>query len=92
MGMRQILLGMVLLFGSVTVFAEANQQRDAPSYNGSTHQRAARASFDSRSEPRETAASHSDAERRSGRLSPDERRELRRQINEAGHDIYRPRH
>jgi hypothetical protein len=92
MGMRQILLGMVLLFGSVNVFAEANQQRDAPPYSGSAHQRAERASFDSRSEPRENAASHSDAERRSGRLSPDERRELRRQINEAGHDIYRPRH
>jgi len=29
------------------------------------------------------------AQRRNGRLSPDERRELRRQINEAGQDIYR---
>ncbi len=30
----------------------------------------------------------SNAERRSGRLTPDERRDLRRQINEAGADIY----
>ncbi|WDZ98153.1 hypothetical protein Herbaro_10320 [Herbaspirillum sp. WKF16] len=28
-------------------------------------------------------------QRRAGKLSPDERRELRRQINEAGQDIYR---
>jgi hypothetical protein len=29
--------------------------------------------------------------RRPGRLSPEERRTLRRQINEVGHDIYAPR-
>lgn len=29
-----------------------------------------------------------DAARRNGRLTPDERRDLRRQINEAGQDIY----
>jgi len=29
--------------------------------------------------------------RRSGRLTPDERRDLRRQINEAGMDLYPPR-
>jgi hypothetical protein len=29
-----------------------------------------------------------DAQRRSGRLTPDERRDLRRQINEAGVDLY----
>jgi hypothetical protein len=29
--------------------------------------------------------------RRPGRMSPEERRALRRQINEAGHDIYQPR-
>jgi hypothetical protein len=32
-----------------------------------------------------------DASRRPGKLSPEERRALRRQIDEAGHDIYRPR-
>lgn len=30
-----------------------------------------------------------DANQRRGKLSPDERRELRRQIDEAGQDIYR---
>jgi hypothetical protein len=33
----------------------------------------------------------SDASRRQGKLSPEERRALRRQIDEAGHDIYTPR-
>ena len=31
---------------------------------------------------------NADAQRRSGRLTPDERRDLRRQINEAGVDLY----
>lgn len=31
---------------------------------------------------------HADAARRNGRLTPDERRDLRRQINEAGQDLY----
>jgi hypothetical protein len=32
-----------------------------------------------------------DSRRNSGRLTPDERRDLRRQINEAGMDLYPPR-
>jgi hypothetical protein len=36
-------------------------------------------------------ANASDNARRQGRMSPEERRALRRQIDEAGHDIYRPR-
>ncbi|MES2902161.1 MAG: hypothetical protein V4723_20710 [Pseudomonadota bacterium] len=36
----------------------------------------------------EQNAQNNDAFRRSGRLTPDERRDLRRQINEAGADIY----
>lgn len=32
-----------------------------------------------------------DAARKQGRMSPEERRALRRQIDEAGHDIYAPR-
>jgi hypothetical protein len=37
----------------------------------------------------EQNAHNADAFRRSGRLTPDERRDLRRQINEAGMDLYR---
>jgi hypothetical protein len=36
-------------------------------------------------------AERSEQPRRSSRLSPDERRTLRQQIDEAGRDIYRPR-
>ncbi|PIL44227.1 hypothetical protein CR105_14195 [Massilia eurypsychrophila] len=39
-------------------------------------------------EQRRQAAQHQDQGRRGGRLTPDERRELRRQINEAGNDLY----
>jgi hypothetical protein len=34
---------------------------------------------------------NNDPRRRSGRMSPEERRALRRQIDEVGHDIYAPR-
>jgi uncharacterized membrane protein len=33
-----------------------------------------------------------DTERRGSRLSPEERRALRQQINEAGQDLYQPKH
>ncbi|MDP3669740.1 MAG: hypothetical protein WA191_09735 [Telluria sp.] len=36
----------------------------------------------------EQNAQQADAARRNGRLTPDERRDLRRQINEAGQDLY----
>ena len=39
----------------------------------------------------QNAQNNADAFRRSGRLTPDERRDLRRQINEAGADIYQTR-
>ncbi len=52
--------------------------------------------FDSRAEDQrrlmqmqqEQNAQNAEAARRSGRLTPDERRDLRRQINEAGMDLY----
>ena len=39
-------------------------------------------------EQRRAMQERADASRRNGRLTPDERRDLRRQINEAGQDIY----
>ncbi len=50
-------------------------------------QREAR-SFDTRVEEQRRAGEGSDAARRTGRMTPDERRDLRRQINEVGQDIY----
>ncbi len=43
-------------------------------------------------ERRQDDARHRDEERRPPRLSPEERRALRQQIHEAGHDLYRPKH
>jgi hypothetical protein len=41
--------------------------------------------------PMETGANSSDYPRRQGRMTVEERRALRRQIDEVGHDLYTPR-
>jgi hypothetical protein len=88
MGIRQTLLMMVLLLSGVMANAEPNQQHQVD-----PRQQAERASFaTNRFEQHGNTPRPDNAERHSGRLSPDERRELRRQINEVGQDIYRPRH
>ncbi|MDN2709237.1 MULTISPECIES: hypothetical protein [unclassified Janthinobacterium] len=45
-------------------------------------------SFDTRAEEQRRANDGAEASRRTGRMTPDERRDLRRQINEVGQDIY----
>lgn len=45
-------------------------------------------SFDTRVEEQRRASEGVDSSRRTGRMTPDERRDLRRQINEVGQDIY----
>ena len=45
-------------------------------------------SFDTRVEEQRRASDGADSSRRTGRMTPDERRDLRRQINEVGQDIY----
>lgn len=45
-------------------------------------------SFDTRAEEQRRNNDGGDAARRTGRMTPDERRDLRRQINEVGQDIY----
>ena len=45
-------------------------------------------SFDTRAEEQRRNGDGGDAARRTGRMTPDERRDLRRQINEVGQDIY----
>jgi hypothetical protein len=61
------------------------QRDEAPRFNDSrgAEQRDSRAD-----EQRRAMQERADASRRNGRLTPDERRDLRRQINEAGQDIY----
>jgi hypothetical protein len=44
--------------------------------------------YDARAEEQRRNMQGAEPSRRSGRLTPDERRDLRRQINEAGQDIY----
>ncbi len=86
-----VLVAVSLVGGSVAGAAGGppgpqQQQRDeAPRFNDNrgAEQRDSRAD-----EQRRAMQERADASRRNGRLTPDERRDLRRQINEAGQDIY----
>ncbi len=76
-------------------FERSNQVTPAPAARADSRQfepRQVDTRTDARVEElrRQDAGSHqnSDAFKRNGRLTPDERRDLRRQINEAGQDIY----
>ena len=79
--------------------AQAQAQRDSNRYERVQPRQDERRQFDSRSfearadEQRRSLQmqqeqSNQESFRRSGRLTPDERRDLRRQINEAGQDLY----
>jgi hypothetical protein len=72
-----------------TLRAERLQQRQGDPRQADPRQFDPR-SFDARAEEQRRALQDSghNAERRAGRLTPDERRDLRRQINEVGQDIY----
>jgi hypothetical protein len=100
MGIRQTLLATVLLLGSAVAMAQPDRSDSTASSRKTdaqmgpqttSHQQVERASFaTNRFEQRDDTIQPTSAEHHSGRLSPDERRELRRQINEVGQDIYRP--
>jgi hypothetical protein len=88
--LEKVCLSFILITGAVTGLA---QQRDQDP----------RQARDERSQPADPRAQRPEADRtardsrnqaeqpRQGRLSPEERQALRRQIDEAGHDIYRSR-
>lgn len=66
---------------------QRGQQRDERGERNAQRQDAPR--YEPRADERRQQADRSaDAQRHSGRLTPDERRDLRRQINEAGVDLY----
>ena len=74
-----------------------DQQQSAPRDRQDARQDAARQaaeqrSFEARSEEQrramQEASRNAEMSRRVGRMTPDERRDLRRQINEVGQDIY----
>ena len=87
----RLCLALLLLAGAVNGQA---QQRD-PNYDPRANQAQQQPSqADPRSQQRQDGdlANRGQAEGgRQGRLSPEERQALRRQIDEAGHDIYRTR-
>ncbi|HJV01989.1 MAG TPA: hypothetical protein VJ752_15715 [Burkholderiaceae bacterium] len=69
--------------------AERMQQRQADPRQAEPRQFDPR-SFEGRAEEQRRLLQENghNADRRAGRLTPDERRDLRRQINEVGQDIY----
>ena len=83
---RLVLSCLVVLFGGpgLSVAAppsQGNEQKPAPE----------RARDQPAGERRSEEARQRDEDRRPPRLSPEERRALRQQIHEAGHDLYRPK-
>lgn len=88
--LEKVCLSILLITGAVTGLT---QQRDQDPRHGR----------DERGQPADPRAQRPETERgardgrnqaeqpRQGRLSPEERQALRRQIDEAGHDIYRSR-
>ena len=77
--------------GMASVFAEPaqdrgeNRGRTERGVNPADQERNARNTQDGKNTQDEAA-------RKPPRLSPEERKALRQQINEAGHDIYHPKH
>lgn len=89
------------LGASGSVLADPPPRRDEPQMQQQRYEQGARVAdkrysdqgdnrgYDSRAEEQRRAQQdRADASRRNGRLTPDERRDLRRQINEVGQDIY----
>ena len=73
---------------------QSQQQRGADRHDDNHNDSRAERRDSRGEEQRRAMQERADAVRRNGRLTPDERRDLRRQINEAGQDIYAtpPRH
>jgi hypothetical protein len=64
------------------------QQFQAQSRRAQDNRGADPRAYDARADEQRRNMQSAEPGRRSGRLTPDERRDLRRQINEAGQDIY----
>ncbi|TFW29336.1 hypothetical protein [Massilia horti] len=99
---RGVVVVALASLGLGAAHAQRNEQRDdaQPVPHSERFQlprednRAAARAFEAREEQRRQAQMqqeqmrNSENNRRSGRMTPDERRDLRRQINEAGMDLY----
>jgi hypothetical protein len=88
---KRISISLLLMASTMSAFADRGQDRYRDQGNDgrqqSRQQDRGREAYQGDNSPN----SAQDGSRRPGRLSPDERRALRRQINEAGQDIYIPR-
>ena len=87
------------LMGAAGAYAQSGdgpQRRDQQQQNGPRDRQEARQAAEQRYEARaeeqrramQEASRNAEMSRRVGRMTPDERRDLRRQINEVGQDIY----
>jgi Spy/CpxP family protein refolding chaperone len=83
---NKLCLAAVLALGAMSIALAAPPQsaRPMPGPQGDFRQRE-----DFNGQDHRNQMSGEQEQRRAGKLSPDERRELRRQINEVGQDIYR---
>ncbi|MFL9925086.1 hypothetical protein PQR62_12490 [Herbaspirillum lusitanum] len=86
---KKLGLAAILMLGlSVAVARPPEGGRPMPNQSNDFRHQGAQPQFGNGGGQRNDFANEQEAQRR-GKLSPDERRELRRQINEAGQDIYR---
>ena len=89
------------LLGAAVVHAQSGdgqqrrdqpQQQNGPRERQDARQAAEQRNYEARAEEQrramQEASRNAEMNRRVGRLTPDERRDLRRQINEVGQDIY----
>jgi hypothetical protein len=89
----RLVLSLLVLMGAANGMAQGDQQRDPrqqPSPDQSSPSEARSQRPESERGARDARGAQTEGPRQ-GRLSPEERQALRRQIDEAGHDIYRPR-
>ena len=82
---------LLLLPALVFLHASASAEAQGKAENRPRHEMAPASASEPRPRNDDTRPRNEDGDRRSPRLSPEERKALRQQINEAGQDLYQPR-
>ena len=80
-----LLPALALFHGTAAAEAQAKPE------NRPRHEMAPASASEPRPRNDDSRQRNEDSDRRSSRLSPEERKALRQQINEAGQDLYQPR-
>ena len=104
MSIKLVVLALLAAFGMGNVLADQRNQEEDRSRARSEREQSAQDGQNARRNPESRAQDNvrqdlpvdyqrqrDDNVRRNGRMTPEEKQALRRQINEAGHDIYAPR-